>query len=183
MKRLRGWALLALLASCTPTQHDPATYGTVRVFIAPEWLPIDRQRIRDELARLGALGPAFVEAGEGGRSTAQVVVQPFDSRQCSLGAGRWEVGSRIAEVDPTCTAGDTAFRAAVGHEVGHVLGLHHVCARPGDAPDCSPVGYGPAMMAPTLGSSVEGFDAALSQDEPTVLDLAEYRRARRYGGL
>jgi hypothetical protein len=180
---------LALVGCDPPTQADPVRYGTVEVFIAPEWLSLDRARIRDELRNLAALGPRFVEAGEGGRSTARVIVQPYDAQGCSLGAGRWTIGSRVVEIDPTCTPGDTAFRQAVGHEVGHVLGMSHVCAHEGDAPDCSPVGYGPAMMAPRLGGVVrfgfgEAFSDSLGDDVPTELDLAEYRRATtRDGGL
>jgi hypothetical protein len=175
--------LLTLIAFATmigcdpPSQADPARFGTISVYIDPEWLQLDKARIRDELALLDALGPHFVDAGEGGRSTARVVVQPFDSQGCTLGAGRWIVGSRIVEVDPTCTAGFSAFGQAIGHEIGHALGMQHVCARPGDAHDCSPVGFGPAMMAPSLGGGGESFSPELAQEAPTELDLAEYRRA------
>lgn len=186
MKRNRGWILallcLALAApvGCDPpSQADPARYGTVSVFIAPEWLDVDEARIRDELVILSALGPRFVEAGEGGRSTARVIVQPYDSEGCTLGAGRWLVGSRVVEIDPTCTPGDTAFRQAVGHEVGHALGLQHCCRHEGEAADCSPVGFGDAMMNPSLSGGGESFDPALANDAPTPLDLAEFRRVFR----
>lgn len=187
MKRNQGWPflLLALVLGCDPpSQANPDQYGTVSVFIAPEWLALDKVRIRAALRRLDALGPRFVEAGEGNRSVARVIVQPFNSEGCTLGAGRWVVGSRVVEIDATCTRGDTAFRQAVGHEVGHALGMGHVCARAGDAPDCAPVGYGPAMMSPSLGGGGETFDPSLAQDTPTQLDLAEYRRAHaRRAGL
>ena len=182
-------ALAALVGCDPPSQADPARYGEASVYIAPEWPSLDTARIRDELVLLSALGPRFVEAGEGNRSTARVIVQPFDSEGCTLGAGRWIVGSRVVEVDPDCTPGDTAFRQAVGHEIGHAIGMGHICARPGDAPDCSAVGFGPAMMAPRLGGESSGigfgeaFADALGEDAPTVLDLAEYRRAvARDGG-
>lgn len=180
--------LISLMGCDPPSQADPARFGTVTVFIAPEWLNIDKERIRAELVNLNALGPLFVESGEGNRSISRIVVQPFDSNGCTLGAGRWIVGSRVVEVDPTCTPGDTAFRQAVGHEVGHALGMSHICQHPDDAPDCSPVGHGPAMMNPQLGGSStpigfnEAFNGRLAEDQPTVLDLAEYRRIAAIDG-
>ena len=184
-------AAISLLNGCAPpSQADPALYGTVTVFIDPGWLQLDQTRIRDELVLLSALGPRFVEAGTGNRATSRVIVQPFDSYGCSLGAGRWLVGTRIVEIDPTCTPGDSLFRQAVGHEVGHAIGMTHICLHPHDAPDCSPVGYGPAMMNPRLNAATvgagfgEAFTDTLGEDSPTELDLAEYRRSvTRDGGL
>lgn len=177
-------ALLAMLTvGCeAPTQHDEARYGVVRVFIAPEWPSIDAVQVRAELVNLNALGPTFVEAGEGGRSTARVVVQPMTGPGCFRDAAHWIVGTRIVEVDRVCMTSESAFRQAVGHEIGHALGMLHVCEREGDAPDCSPVGFGPAMMGPRLRQSDDGpgfsevYTGVLGIDEPTELDLAEFRR-------
>lgn len=185
-------ALLALvaLAGCDPpSQADPARYGTVRVFIDPEWLDVDEALIVRELARLEALGPAFVSAGEGGRSTARVAVQAFVSRDCTTDAAHWEVGSRVVEIDRTCFTSESTFSQAIGHEIGHALGMGHVCLRAGDAAECSPVGFGPAMMNPRISADGPGpgfheaWLDALGEADPTPLDLAEYRRvAARDGG-
>lgn len=191
MNRPHGPALFVLLlllsllaAACTtaPSQHDPARYGEVTVFVAPEWLDIDEARVVAELTNLNALGPRFVQAPTGTRSTARVIVQPFNSPSCFVDAAHWIVGTRIVEIDPTCTSSDSAFRQAVGHEIGHALGMNHVCEREGDAPDCSPVGWGDAMMGPRIRKAddspgfTEVYSGALGFDEPTELDLAEFRR-------
>lgn len=172
--------LLTVFARCEPTtQHNPDIYGRVTVFLSSEWLPIDRPRLREALVNLNRLGPAFVETEFA--STADVVIRPFESPGCAL-AGRHVVGTRVAEVDPACTPGDTAFRTAVAHEIGHVLGMRHVCRREGEAEDCSPVGYGPALMNPYLWEQKDPLDPVPFTDSPTDLDLAEFRRTRRDGG-
>lgn len=177
LPRLAALAAVALLARCEPaTQHDPDRYGRVTVFLASDWLPVDRPRLREALANLARLGPAFVETEFA--SSADVVLRPFASPGCAL-AGRHTVGTRIAEVDPACTPGDTAFRTAVAHEVGHVLGMAHVCRREAEAADCSPVGYGSAVMNPYLWEQKDPLDPVPFTDRPTDLDLAEFRRVRR----
>ena len=180
---LLALALVAGGCADPPTQHNEARYGVVRVFVAPEWLELDKVQIRQQLVNLDALGPSFVEAGEGGRSTARVIVQPMTSGAgCFADAAHWIVGTRIVEIDRTCMVSESSFRQAVGHEVGHALGMLHICEREGDLPDCSPVGYGDAMMGPRLRPTddapgfTEAYTGALGFDEPTDLDLAEFRR-------
>jgi hypothetical protein len=176
-------ALILLFAlSCHPTQNDPR-YGTVTVaFGAPidsagPWRADQLTELRAQLTVLNALGPTFVEASEG---TATLVVRPFDSGpRCERGAGRYTPGTTFVEVDPACTQGYTALRATMGHEIGHALGMSHVCARIGETSDCSIVGIGFAMMNPSLSYGdvfiMEG-PHDIASDVPTSLDLAEWRR-------
>lgn len=176
---------IAALGCEPPSQHDPTRYGEVRVYVDPAWLGIDQVQIEQELENLNTLGPQFVRAGAGERRTARVVVQPYaTARGCQVEAARWIVGTRIVEVDRTCKVSESSFRQAIGHEIGHALGMNHICEHPSDSDtmECSPVGYGDAMMGPRIRQSDEGpgwgevYSGTLGFDEPTVLDLAEFRR-------
>jgi hypothetical protein len=146
---------------------------------AGPWRADQLAELRAELHALDALGPSFVEASE---AAASIVVRPFDSGPgCVRGAGRFAVGTAYVEIDPACAAGYAALRAAVGHEIGHAIGMAHVCTYDGEAPDCSPVGVGFAMMNPSLsyGDTTDPASTVsdIASDAPTDLDLAEYRRA------
>ncbi len=100
----------------------------------------------------------------------------------------WELIARAGnwwsfEVDPACAAGYTELRAAVGHEIGHALGMGHVCFTAGELADCS-VGIGPAMMNPQIAygdilDAMPGDPLGVATDVPTALDLSEYSRTRR----
>ena len=183
--RLLSTLVLTLaLAACVPSQHDPSL-PPVRVAIGAgldgltDWRADQRAEIRVELAALGALGPSFVEVPES--DPAAIVVRTFDSGPgCARGSGRYTLGTRFVEIDPACCAGFTELRAAVGHELMHAVGCSHVCRTAGEASDCSPVGFGPAVMNPrtAYGDSLDPSDGTtgVAQGTPTQLDLDEFRR-------
>lgn len=185
MKFILLAALAALLITCAPSQHDETHYGVITVAFGLShsdglpWRQDQYNELTAELAALNALGPTFVVGAEG---TSTVVVRPFDSGpNCANGAARWTSGLYEIEIDPVCTPGYTALRAALGHEIGHALGMQHICTRDGEAPFCSPVGYGYAMMNPSLSyGDVFNSDGPndIASDTPTDLDLAELRRVR-----
>lgn len=177
-----------LLCSCLPTQNDPLRYGVRRVHVvtgdqpgafASSYLPTFDEALRD----LAALGPTFVRVPDS--LSADVTVEHFDSGPaCAMGAGSFTLGSAVVRIDPVCTPGLLVQRAALAHEIGHWLGMQHVCRNVGEARDCSPVGYGAAVMNPSL---TYGDDAGPTIDtayvgpvptfQPSELDLAEFRRA------
>lgn len=92
------------------------------------------------------------------------------AKTCSEPAlGRYTHGTGFVDISPECTYTETQFRAVVLHEIGHWLGLDHICMPSGETTDhCSPVGRGRAIMNPYI-----AYDHPL---EITELDLAERRR-------
>lgn len=182
MRFLLAVAVLFVVSCVAPSQHDPARWSRISVaFGAPidsagPWRDDQLAELRAELPALDALGPSFVEATDG---SADLVVRPFDSgAECRLGAGRYTLGASFVEIDAACTGGYTGLRAAMGHEIGHALGMSHVCTHDGEASDCSPVGYGFAMMNPRLsyGDALDSGPNDIASDAPTEFDLAEFRR-------
>jgi hypothetical protein len=181
---LRLTLLVALLPACAPSQHDPQRYGSITVAFGPAldsagpFRADQLDELVKELTALEALGPSFVVGSEG---AADLVVRPFDSGpRCLRGSGRFTVGTRFVEIDPACAPGMTALRAAMGHEIGHALGMQHVCFG-SEIADCSPVGRGVALMNPNLsyGDATDPNATVndIATDVPTELDLAEFRRA------
>ena len=165
-----------------PTQHDPATYGAVVVELDPAWTPTERGNIARALDNLERLGPDFNLTPTPRPESVRIV--RWHSPDCgSFGVGRHTLGTHVVEVDPACTTGPTALRAAVAHELGHALGMHHVCRQAGPREECSPVGHGDAMMNPQLGEFDAHGEYTVPQDEPTALDLAEFRRVFRAPAL
>lgn len=162
--------------AAAPAPPPPGGWGTVRVWVAPAFESSARAAILAELPRLRALGPVFEEApGPGG---GVVEVRPFRG-ECFADVAHVLPGSRVVELDLSCMSEEEAVATAAGHEIGHALGLSHVCTEPGELPECSPVGYGPALMGPRLRRTTglgEVFSGARGYPVPTALDRAELLR-------
>lgn len=184
MKRTLAF-LIALLAGCYPDQSNP-DLTPVKVYLSTTLLTSEQGFVRAELPFLGALGPRFIETTD--RATADVVVTSWQSPDCSRIAGEAEVGGRIARIDFTCAAGEDAAMAFVGHEIGHALGMLHICRYGENAPGCSPTVYlwnttQPAMMSPSPLAEAEGVIGTIGVTHPQREDLQEWTRVHPSGGL
>lgn len=196
--RISHYLSLVLVAGCATFPRPlPAVYGTVHVAFgvpldaADPWRDDQIAQLRTELRSLAALGPEFVETSEG---AADIVLRPFDSREadpehtpCGSGVARFHIGSDYAEIDPTCAHGYGELRAAAGHEIGHFLGMGHICQHEEENASCVPGLRGDAVMNPSVSYQVDdsaedpdgasaGIDVA--QSKPTSLDIAEFRSVR-----
>lgn len=182
------YLLLSALAvsACYPTQNDP-TLAPVRVYLSSTLLSSEKELVREELPRLSALGPSFVETAD--RSVADVTVTSWESPDCRRIAGEAVVGGRVARIDFVCAAGIDAAEAFVGHEIGHALGMLHVCNYGDHSDGCSPTVYlsntrQPALMSPS--PFAEGDDSTLGTiavTHPQREDLAEWLRVHPTGSL
>ncbi len=207
-----------------PDRHDEARFGRVYVRLSDDWTQYQRERVGEAAQNLSRMGPTFVvlraadpaPASVAGRAPRVVLLRKgeWSTRDLSSpnarspqdacrqeGSGRYELGSSEVWVDPGCAPGEE-FVAAVMHEIGHWIGMGHVCHdaqensgvtqdRPALA-QCSPVGRGEAFMNPhtAYGAEEISFEQAASFPvatiKPTRLDHAEFARAwpafqRRWG--
>lgn len=179
-----------------PNHHDEARWGTVHLQMAegPNGFSQHHQEVvRGLLPELNRLGPTFIVGGEGDRSIRILNVDLTSGHPgvCDgLGNGRWirnvATGEAHAEIDPACAHGDMEFQTTVMHEVGHGLGMQHICRIGESRTDCSPVGKGPAVMNSSLvvdrGEEI-GFDHVYTGTIPTFevqdLDIKEFERVNR----
>lgn len=178
-----------VLHGCNPSQSDPARYGTVTVYVDSTLDATERGYVLAELPRLAALGPAFVETAD--RTLAVVAVDGWVSPDCAHAAGQAAVGGGVAMVDFTCAPGATAAEAFIGHEIGHALGMLHVCAAGDPSVGCSPTVHlasvhAPALMSPSPLAENDAPDGvsvgAVAQPFPQREDIAEFNRVHP-GGL
>jgi len=178
----------------TPNQHNPAKHGTVQVRLGPGWTAAERATILSEFPMLERLGPRFEWAPDGDLSAPSppgpvrgiirhVVVYrgdwgPAGCRSRGFGAGYYDTVAYTVWVDPVCAPGE-ALAAVFAHEVGHALGMGHVCRSAGDTtPDarCSPVGYDPhSVMNPGM-PEASGLDLSVPPLAPSYKDLEEFNR-------
>jgi hypothetical protein len=179
------FALLTSAACVAPSQHDENKWGIVKTALGPSldedlaWRPDQAMEIQTALTALQALGPSFPVVSEGDADA--VVIRPFFSKgPCRPGdqVGRFAPGTRVVECNPDCAHGYMELRTCVEHEIGHFLNLQHICVTHREVADCSPVGYGYAVMNPQIayGDAFDDNGINVSTDAPTSLDLAEYRR-------
>lgn len=180
-----------------PNNHNEGLYGVVRVAIDSQdptkpWSTHQHQVIVQALQEAQKLGPTFVEANG---SNADVTIYLSTLNCENDGAGRFLLHTRIIDLDPGCVhSGDSALTNMVVHELGHFIGMHHICMPDQQIPfiesdlnTCSTVGTGPAIMNTGVerDSAIESlnssFDTAgtpiLPQFTVMPLDVDEFKRA------
>jgi hypothetical protein len=151
---------------CRYDSFCPYHTRPVRIEVDGQFTPTQVDWIRDSLRYLEKLGViATVE-----RTNTDVLIRRWRSQNCLHGRmGQYWWGRSFVEIDPDCSTGRQQFEALIEHELGHWLGMHHICRVDGRTSDtCSNVGRGSAIMNPYL-----DVDHNLT---PTRLDIEEYER-------
>lgn len=174
-----------------PTNHNEQRYGVVKVRLAGWSSPSEAIRVRwagEAMNELNRLGPTFVLADENPFVTvyrAEVVNNNLECHTKPAVFYRMEPnGQRVIHLDPVCLEGELEFKTAFMHELGHSIGMTHICRLEDNYTDCSTVGRGRAVMNPNL--RYEDLDAnrdvtnldmnPLVTWELTDLDINEARR-------
>lgn len=173
-----------------PSNHQEAVYGVWRVRLAGDgWEQGNRRiiasRVMEELSRLGPT----VRLVESGEDVSVHIDGVMESRGEGCYAGVYHPGSGHIKLVPVCMTSSVEFESTLMHEVGHSMGMGHICRKVGEVGDCSPVGYGVSFMNPGLdyvrvggGSSMERDEldrvSSVPMTEVTGLDVMEFRRVR-----
>jgi hypothetical protein len=184
----RAVPALVLLLSCgRATNHDPARYGTVHIALVQDfsdpasepwsnhWIDVANQA----MSSFEAIGPDVVHD-----DTADVKISVSVGSGSASGAICFRLTRPAAQEESACNCGpsgpaipcgqvtDDDVRHAVQFLIGRVEGMSVICTASEAAhgtSGCSPVGNGDAVLnTPFVEPHV--------QIEPTMLDIAEFRR-------
>lgn len=163
-------------ASCSSTPHQirlvPLGWQCpprhIRVALSPDFSQHSRELATQALGALNRFGITTEIVGINSNPNPNITVNLWRHHDCTDDRiGIYTHGENLVEVDPGCSATDEQFQTIVVHEIGHWLGLRHICNSDNVTSDrCSDIGRGVAVMNPYLSSD--------QSHEPTQLDIDEY---------
>lgn len=178
-----------------PNHHNWQKWGEVHVHLSENFTAHQREQAEEALQELNRLGPKFVLGGEGVNNITVLSVDLTNGTPANCqerGAARYDLtpsGESRIFIDPTCTQGNLEFRTALMHEIGHSLGMQHVCLPNEERRDCSPVGRGLAIMNPNLVNEIGEMNTSIESSDPgpiptfrvQELDVKEFERVASPG--
>lgn len=142
----------------TPTNHNESLHGVYKIRL-DGWDGSSNEQYRrwanETLPELNRLGPTFqIVSGDANVAVTRAeVVERYT--ECATAPAiiyipRTRSGQNRILIDPVCTNGELEFKTAFMHEIGHSLGMGHICRISDNRNDCSPIGRGQAVMNPSL---------------------------------
>lgn len=179
-----------------PNNHNETRFGVYKIRMVG-WEGTQgrmfTQWAQETLPQLNRLGPTFqlVESDEN-ISVLKINIVDRNDQCANIAAIAYQrntlTGVHRIIIDPICTQGELQFKAAFMHEIGHSLGMSHICTTSDRRNDCSPVGRGPAVMNPHLLNETRNENSlhtinvgVLPTWEIQDLDIREFCRIRNCG--
>lgn len=177
-----------------PSQYHPGRFGVIRVMLKPTrdaWTPHERRVVAETLDRMTALGFAWEWAppdplfyGSSTYDVSHLRNLVLERREICYGDSPGSFYDRFARsvvVAPQCVP-SADLPHVIGHGIGHALGMEDICVTERLDGLCSEIGLGRALMNSSFTTdgfgSDHGVTPLLLPATPTLLDLAEFARAR-----
>jgi hypothetical protein len=157
--------------------HNEAKYGTVSIRLSTEWPSMYRGWATEALPELNRLGPTFniVQNNINSILVREADLQPCTTNGVGLAHLPETPGSLcVIDIDPTCTTSSLEFRTVFMHEVGHCVGLTHIC-RHDELRECSVVGHGLAVMNPDVRYGDGSIPADTSEADLGQVPIYEFQ--------
>jgi hypothetical protein len=149
----------------------------IRVGYESSWSVQHRHWIHYTLDSLNEIGgPVFLLTSD----SYDVIIKSWRTTNCMKMSAFYTPGTNSVSIDETCLNNELSFRSMAFHEIGHFMGMVHICRYAGERANCSPVGFGDAIMNPTV--VFENIDVTgrtfqiYSAWQPTELDRREFFR-------
>lgn len=161
-------------AGGTPT----VTPDLIRVQIDTRFTESEHRIFREAMIALRALAKVMVEVEQGKEHDLEVKYWDNPSTTNNY-IGLYTCGTNFIQIASSRIPSDEQIRTVFLHEVGHWMGMGHICSFSDDpnkvVGGCSEANYGRAIMNPSIGRT--------SAQEFTMLDVSEYHRPTMCGGL
>jgi len=130
--------------------HNEQKYGSLDLrLVGEEWNRFNRKNyIVETLQELNRIGPTvrLVDSGE----DISVLIDTNQQYTRNCYAGEYIASQRVIIIHPGCIRSSIELKSTFMHEVGHALGIGHICRKQAEVNDCAQSTYGISFMNPGL---------------------------------
>jgi hypothetical protein len=166
--------LFIFLSSCYAphniTLQRPNNYRDIIVYIDSKFTFLEHEYIKEALNNLIYFHIRAYPTNNS-RNYNIRILRWLNRKECTDSIyGLYRNNTNYILFDPKCVFTREQFIIGIQHEIGHWLGMNHICQpdRRNSTGVCSPVGFGNAIMNP--------FTDLAAGTIPSKLDLLEYNR-------
>lgn len=161
--------------------HNESKYGVYEIALRG-WDLNQTKAFQQTLPEMNRLGPTFRIVDNEQEANVIVINDSFALCTSERGAGRYFVGTRRIEINPSCMSGELYLQQTFMHEVGHSMGMLHIRRNEQDFTNSStsPLNFiGVAVMNPELYYSTPTNNNLPEQSAVTTIqpiDIQEFKR-------